>query len=128
MLSRPLTRSVHSARRLAALALALVALAAAGTPALASHAGTTVDCGSAGTFTVRAMQTAAGDHQAPEPSSIIVFREGGALTVFEFRVNGVLRFTLADRGRQQNALDEVTCSFENEAGARFQVTGILAGA
>ena len=121
-------RPTQSLRRAAAIVLASGALALAAAPAFASHAGTTADCGSAGTFTIRAIQTAAGSHQAPEPASIIVFREGGALTVFEFRVNGQLRFTLADQGRQQNALDEVTCTFQNEAGATFEVTGILAGA
>lgn len=128
MSPRSIHRPSQAVRRFAATVVASGALALAAAPALASHAGTTVDCGSAGTFTARAVQTAAGDHQAPEPSSVIVFEEGGALTVKEFRLNGQLRFALASNGRQQNAVDEVTCSFQNQAGTSFQVTGILAGA
>jgi hypothetical protein len=105
----------------------MAALMIAGLPArtLASHSGVIVNCGDAGTFTARATQTAAGDHQAPEPSSITVFEEGGTLTVHELRVNGVLRFSLATAGRANNAVEEVECWYVTGAGLLFEVTGIL---
>jgi hypothetical protein len=91
----------------------------------ASHAGVTVDCGDAGSFTARAVQTAAGDHQAPEPSSITVFEEGGTLTVMSLVVNGQPRFAIAATGLSNNAVTEVTCSYTTGAGLLFEVTGIL---
>ena len=111
--------------RLVPLVLTAVLLAALPGTALASHAGVIVDCGAAGTFTARATETGAGDHQAPEPSSITVFEEGGALTVFSLRVNGQPRFAIAGTGRSNNAVTEVTCSYTTGAGLLFEVTGIL---
>ena len=111
--------------RLAAIAFAITALIASAPAAFGSHAEETLDCGSAGTFVMRATETGAGDHQAPEPSSVLLLEGGGALTVLEFWVNGQLRFANASTGRGNNAVTEVTCSFRNEAGMLFEVNGIL---
>ena len=111
--------------RFAAAGFAVIALLVAAPAAFASHADETLDCGSAGSFVMRATQTAAGDHQAPEPSSVLLLEGGGVLTVSEFRVNGQLRFANASTGRANNAVTEVECSFLNEAGVLFNVTGIL---
>jgi hypothetical protein len=112
-------------RRVAAVTVACIALLGAAPAAFASHDGMPVDCGEAGTFTARATQTAAGSHQAPEPGDVLVFEEGGSLTAFEVWLNGQLRFSLADTGRQSNAVSEVTCTFYNAAGAYFEITGVL---
>jgi hypothetical protein len=93
---------------------------------VASHAGAIVDCGTAGTFTVRAAENSGG-FQSPLPTSVIVFQEGGVLTVQRIARDGQLLFTRADNGRQQNNLTEVTCSFATGSDGTFTVTGILAG-
>ncbi len=123
-MTHPSAMSMPGAR-LAVIGLLGAALLSAAPAALASHSGTTVDCGDAGTFTARATQTAAGSHQAPEPSSVLIFEEGGSLTVFEFWVNGQRRFQLASTGRAANAVEEVRCSFTNGAGSYFEIVGIL---
>src|SRR5215471_17062066 len=55
--------------------------------ASATHGGATIDCGSAGTFTIKAQDTPAqGGIQAPFPHTVILFEEGGLVTVAEFVV------------------------------------------
>ena len=110
---------------------ALVALAAAlGVgmdvhPASANHAGATVDCGSAGTFTIRARQTPAmGGLQAPLPVNVLRFEEGGVLTVFRFVEDGRVLVDVAGTGQARNRGDEVTCTFRLD-GRAIEVTGIL---
>jgi hypothetical protein len=105
-----------------------VAVFAAFAPsAAASHAGATVTCeGIADPFTIKAATNAA-DFQSPAPDKMILFEEGGVLTVHRLFVNGQLAFTRAPTGLEQNAITEVTCSFTIGAGATFTVTGILAG-
>lgn len=93
-------------------------------PAAGSHAGAIADCGTAGTFTVKATDNATG-FQSPSPSTAIVFEEGGVLTVHELSRNGQLVFTRADNGRARNSLTEVTCSFTSESNGTFTVKGIL---
>lgn len=111
-------------RRFAAVGLAAVAILAAAPAALASHSGELADCGSAGTYTLRATDTGAGT-QAPEPGNALVFEEGGSLAVFEVWRDGQLRFSNAGTGQSNNALAEVTCTFTNGAGNYFEITGIL---
>jgi hypothetical protein len=116
-------------RRRAITPLAITVLFALGTlagPAVASHAGAIANCGTAGTFTVRAAENNAG-FQSPLPSSVIVFEEGGVLTVQEISRDGQLLFTRADTGRERNNLTEVTCSFTTGSQGTFTVKGILTG-
>ena len=103
---------------------ALIALGVVAAPALASHAGAIADCGTAGTFTVKAADNSAG-FQSPLPSSVIVFEEGGVLTVQEISRDGQSLFTRADTGRARNNLTEVTCSFTTGFQGTFTVKGIL---
>ena len=104
----------------------LVALGTTVGQALASHAGALVDCGTAGTFTVRAAENSAG-FQSPLPTSVIVFEEGGVLTVQRISRDGQLLFTRADKGQERNSLTEVTCSIATGSDGVFTVTGILTG-
>jgi hypothetical protein len=113
-------------RAIVAIAFATVAAFAVAQSALASHAGAAVNCGSAGTFTVRAVTNSAG-FQSPTPFNAVVFEEGGVLTVQQILRNGALVFTRADTGAQSNAVTEVTCSLTTGDGDTFTVTGILAG-
>ena len=111
--------------------IALVALAAAlglggdVRPASANHKGARVDCGSAGTFTIRAQQTPAmGGLQAPLPNNVLIFEEGRRLTVFRFVEDGQVLVDVAGTGRARNRGDEVTCTFQLD-GRAIEVTGIL---
>jgi hypothetical protein len=102
----------------------LVVLGTSAQPAAATHGGAIADCGSAGTFTVKAQDNGAGV-QSPDPGKLVLFEEGGALTVFDFYVNGQLVFSIAPTGRAKNNVEEVTCSFRNADGELFTVTGVL---
>jgi hypothetical protein len=103
----------------------LVVLGTFAQPAGATHDGAIADCGSAGTFTVKAQDNGAGV-QSPGPGTLVLFEEGGVLTVFEFSVNGQLLWNAAQTGRAKNNVEEVTCSFRNaDPGELFTVTGIL---
>jgi hypothetical protein len=102
----------------------LVALGGVAGPAVASHAGATANCGGAGTFTVKAAENSAG-FQSPFPTSVIVFEEGGVLTVHEVSRDGQLLVTRADTGRENDNLTEITCSFTTGSDGTFTVTGIL---
>lgn len=109
------------------ITLAIVTLGALGSvagPAVASHAGAIANCGSAGTFTVKAAENSAG-FQSPFPTSVILFEEGGVLTVHEVSRDGQLLFARAATGREKDNLTEVTCSFTTGADGTFTVTGIL---
>jgi hypothetical protein len=113
-------------RRITVLTVgALVGLGTLAQPAGATHDGAIADCGSAGTFTVKAQDNGAGV-QSPGPGTLVLFEEGGALTVFDFSVNGQLVFSIARTGRVMNNVEEVTCSFRNaDPGELFTVTGVL---
>jgi hypothetical protein len=102
----------------------LVVLGSVAGQAWASHAGAIASCGDAGTFTVKAADNSGG-FQSPLPTSVIVFEEGGVLTVHEISRDGQLLFTRADTGREANNLTEVTCSFTTGSQGTFTVTGIL---
>jgi hypothetical protein len=111
----------------AAAAFALSAAAAisvfAGS-AYASHGGAEVTCDNGDEFTIRAAENSAG-FQSPTPFTVLLFEEGGVLTVHTVRVDGNLLFSHADTGRAQNAVTEVSCWFRIGAGAFFEVTGVL---
>jgi hypothetical protein len=103
----------------------LVILGAFPLPAGATHAGATADCGSAGTFTVKAQDTGAGI-QVPDPGKLVLFEEGGVVTVLEFYVEGQLVWSAAQTGRVKNNVTEVTCSFRNaDPGELFTVVGVF---
>jgi hypothetical protein len=109
------------------MALAVGALVVLGTfaqAAAASHAGAIADCGSAGTFTLKAHDNSAG-FQSPGAGDVLVFEEGGTLAILEFYANGQLLFSNAQTGRANNNLEEVTCSFTNLDGVSFTAVGIL---
>jgi hypothetical protein len=115
------------------IALAVIVLVAGLTlgvqvhPAGAHHKGAAVDCGSAGTFTLRAQQTSGlGDLQAPGPADVILFEEGGVLAIFRFVEDGHVLFDNAATGAAMNNLDEVTCTFQI-GDSEIEVTGILVG-
>src|SRR5215213_584720 len=103
----------------------LVILGAFPLPAGATHAGAIADCGSAGTFTVKAQDTGAGV-QFPDPGKLVLFEEGGVVTVLEFYVEGQLVWSAARTGRANNNVTEVTCSCRNaDPGELFTVVGVL---
>jgi hypothetical protein len=92
--------------------------------AQASHAGAEADCGTAGTFTVKATNIPNG-LQVPDPGVVTVFEEGGTLAIFEFSVNNELIFSVADTGRAHSVVAETTCSYTTGNGTPITVTGIL---
>jgi len=100
---------------------AAVAFAAFVSPAGASHAGATADCGTAGTFTVKATTNSA-DFQSPAPDKVVLFEEGGVLSVRQLYVNGELVLT-----RGATVPHEATCTFTIGAGPTFTVIGTIAG-
>src|SRR5215203_4458193 len=102
----------------------LVALGSAAGQAVASHAGAIANCGDAGTFTVKAAENSGG-FQSPFPTSVILFEEGGVLTVHEISRDGQLLLTRANTGLNNNNLTEVTCSFTTGSDGTFTVTGTL---
>ena len=107
------------------LVAALVILGAFPQLAAATHAGAIADCGGAGTFTVKAQDTGAGV-EFPDPGKVVLFEEGGALTVLEFYVEGQLVWSAAQTGRAKNNVTEVTCTFRNaDPGELFTVLGVL---
>jgi hypothetical protein len=101
---------------------AVITFAAFASSARASHAGATADCGTAGTFTIKARTNSAG-FESPAPDKAVLFEEGGVLTVRQLYVDGELVLT---RGATP-APHEVTCSFTIGAGLTFSVIGTLAG-
>lgn len=108
-----------------ALACAAASLGLFAGSASASHAGALVTCANGDTFTLRAVDNSAG-FQSPAPDHILIFEEGGVLTVLRLSVNGQLVIDRAETGRTGNAVDEVTCSFKLGDGPFFEVTGVLA--
>jgi hypothetical protein len=118
---------LEMSRRGAITLLATTMLVAAGTlagSAIASHAGAIADCGTAGTFTVKAADNSGG-FQSPLPTSVIAFEEGGVLTVQRIARDGQLIFDRGVTGRERNSLTEVTCSITTGSDGVFTVTGIL---
>jgi hypothetical protein len=95
-------------------------------PASAFHAGLTADCGSAGTFTIKATQTAKNPlFQVPTPTSRLLFEEGGGLTVSKLTLDGQVLLDKNETGREMNNVDEVTCTFTSPELGVFEATGVL---
>jgi hypothetical protein len=95
-------------------------------PASAFHLGLTADCGSAGTFTIKATQTAKNPlFQVPTPTSRLLFEEGGGLTVSQLTLNGEVLLDKNETGREMNNVDEVTCTFTDPDLGEFGATGVL---
>ena len=92
--------------------------------AWASHAGAVVTCDNGDTFTLRAAENSGG-FQSPAPDHVLIFEEGGVLTVFRLAVFGTVVLSRADTGQANNARTEVTCAFTTGDGVDFEVTGLL---
>jgi len=93
--------------------------------ATADHIGQTLNCGTAGTYTIVGIETAAG---FPVPiGETNLFLLGDTTTVLvikEVSVDGQLRF--ANPGFQANNRTVVTCTFTGpRTGSLYTVTGIL---
>jgi hypothetical protein len=95
-------------------------------PAAAFHRGATADCGDAGVFTVRATPNGAG-FESPSPNSILLFEEGGTLSIRRAVRDGVLVWDSAAVGMAHNNVDEVTCSITLANGVHLVVTGVYTG-
>jgi hypothetical protein len=112
-------------RRVAtAVACAAASLGLCVGSASASHAGQPVTCDNGDAFTLRAAENSAG-FQSPAPDHVLIFEEGGVLTVSRLSVNGNVVIDRAVTGRAGNAVDEVTCWFFLGDGPFFAVTGVL---
>src|SRR5687767_4579335 len=92
--------------------------------ASASQAGAVATCDNGDTFTIRAAENSAG-FQSPAPDHVVLFEEGGVLTLSRLSVAGNVVIDRAETGRTRNAVDEVTCSFTLGDGPVFEVTGVL---
>lgn len=115
-----------SRRRLGiAGSVALVSVGLLAQPAAAVHDGAAVDCGDAGTFTIRATSNGAG-FEAPILGGVILFEEGGLLVPELAYRNGVLQWGGAVVGMAVNAVEETTCTFTIASGY-WEVTGVLTG-
>jgi hypothetical protein len=112
-------------RTATAVACAVASLGLFAGSASASHAGQPATCDNGDTFTLRAAENSA-DFQSPAPDHVLIFEEGGVLTVLRLSVNGNLAIDRAATGRAGNAVNEVTCSFTlGLGGPAFVVTGVL---
>jgi hypothetical protein len=105
--------------------VALVSAGLLAQPAAAVHNGAAVDCGDAGTFTIRATPNGAG-FEAPILGGVILFKEGGLLVPELAYRNGVLQWGGAVVGMAVNAVEETTCTFTIASGY-WEVTGVLTG-
>jgi hypothetical protein len=112
-----------SYRRAGIFGAAVASFALFAGSAYASHAGAVATCGG-DTFTLRAADNSGG-FQSPAPDHVLIFEEGGVLTVFRLSVNGTVVLSRAEVGQANNARTEVTCSFTIGDGAHFEVTGLL---
>lgn len=114
-------------RRLALVGLVtLVSVGLLAQPVAAFHIGAIADCGDAGIFTIEATPNGAG-FEAPPPSGALLFEEGGVLTLLKIVRDGVVIFDAPVVGRANNAVDEVTCTFELANGVDVEMTGVFAG-
>jgi hypothetical protein len=113
-----------SARRAGSFAAAIAAFALFVGTAYASHAGAVATCDNGDTFTLRAADNSGG-FQSPAPDHVLIFEEGGVLTVFRLSVEGNVVLSRAEVGQTNNTRTEVTCSFTIGDGAHFEVTGLL---
>lgn len=104
--------------------LAIIGLLAQ--PAAALHGGAIADCGDAGTLTVRATPNAAG-FESPLFNGVLLFEEGGTLSLMIVSLDGVVAWDDAAVGVTANAVEEVTCSFELANGVDVEATGVHTG-
>lgn len=117
----PIRRRMARAGSFGVLAVGLLAQ-----PAAALHGGAAVDCGEAGTFTIRATPNARG-FEAPILAGVMLFKEGGLLTLELAYRNGVMQWDDAAVGVAGNAIEETTCTFTVANGDYWEVTGVLTG-
>jgi hypothetical protein len=113
-----------SACRAGIFAAAVAAFALFAGSAHASHAGAVATCNNGATFTLRAAENSGG-FQSPAPDHVLIFEEGGVLTVFRLSVEGNVVLSRAEVGRANNTRMEVTCTFTIGDGLDFEVTGLL---
>jgi hypothetical protein len=112
-------------RAATAAAFATASLGLFAGSASASHAGALATCDNGDTFTIRAAENSAG-FQSPAPDHVLIFEEGGVLTLSRLSVDGNVVIDRAETGRTRNAVNEVTCSFTlGDDGPFFEVTGVL---
>jgi hypothetical protein len=113
-------------RAATAVACAAASLGLFAGNASASHAGAPVTCDNGDTFTLRAAENSAG-FQSPAPDHVLIFEEGGVLTVLRLSVNGNVVIDRAETGRTSNAVEEVECWFRlgDPPFPFFEVTGVL---
>lgn len=112
------------ARLLRTLTLAAAFGGVLAQPAAAVHEGAIADCGAAGTFTLSTTPTAVG-FGAPRFTAVLLFEEGGTLSVERAVFDGVVVFDPAAAGIEHSAVDEVTCSFTLRNGVFVEITGVL---
>lgn len=93
--------------------------------AFADHIGQTLDCGTAGTYTVVGTDTAAGFPVPIGETNLFLLGDSTSVLVIKtIRVDGQLRF--ANPGFVANSAPVVTCTFTGpRTGNVFTVTGIL---
>ena len=113
-----------SYRRAGIFAAAVASFALFAGSAYASHAGAVATCDNGDTFTIRAADNSGG-FQSPAPDHVLIFKDGGVLTVFRLSVNGAVVLSRAETGQANNARTEVTCSFTSGDGVHFEVMGLL---
>ena len=92
--------SIRQAATVMACAAASLGLFAGS--ASAGHAGARVTGDNGATFTLRAAENSAG-FQSPAPDHVLIFEEGGVLTLSRLSVNGNLVIDRAGTGRARNA-------------------------
>jgi hypothetical protein len=110
-----------------ATAAGLVVLGAVGwlaQPAAALHGGAIADCGDAGIFTFRTVETGAGT-QSPPWGDVLLLEGGGTLAPQVVVIDGEVAWDDASVGLANNAVEEVTCSFTLANGLRVDATGVF---
>jgi hypothetical protein len=113
-------------RPVIALFVTVASVGLAAESAAANHRGAVADCGIAGTFTVRATPNGAG-FESPPFGDVLLFAEGGTLSVLRLSVDGQVTWEAAAVGRARNNVEEVTCSFTLANGVEVQATGVFTG-
>ena len=93
-------------------------------PAAALHGDAIVDCGSAGTFTLRTTPNGAG-FESPPWGDVLLFEGGGTLAPLVASADGRVLWDNASNGMATNNVDEVTCSFTLANGVHVEVTGVF---
>jgi hypothetical protein len=111
--------------------LATAVLGLMAQPAAAIHQGATLDCGSAGTYTIEAVTTPAGLYPPGFTDVVLLGQDGkkvGVLVPFEYSRNGGPWILLVGDGAIDGVGDNVgftTCSFTGSNGDYFVLVGLL---